>query len=227
MWLLPEAGVIWGSWGLVKGSWPQSLTIRHLMWVSAGPGSPRWPPRCPCCHSFYHEPTGVRRWAKVILGRGRAKFNPSSLSAFSFFTFLPCSSAPWTQVRLWNPHCICFICTEPIWLTSLYCFVISNNFLLVVLGFELITSTTWGLPPALFALVIFQIGSHFCCWLTSYCDSLTSASWVVRMRDVNHHARFSGWDGIWRTFCMDWPQTMILPISAFQVATARGWALSF
>jgi hypothetical protein len=38
------------------------------------------------------------------------------------------------------------------------------------------------------------------------------------MTDAHHHAWLSHWDGVLLAFCTGWPQTMILLISASQVA---------
>jgi hypothetical protein len=42
------------------------------------------------------------------------------------------------------------------------------------------------------------------------------------MIGAHDHAQIIGWDGISRTFCLGWPQTMILLISTCQVATITG-----
>jgi hypothetical protein len=54
---------------------------------------------------------------------------------------------------------------------------------------------------------------------------LISASWVARITDVSYqHPAWSGYfeDGVSWTICLGWPWTVILPISASQVAKITG-----
>jgi hypothetical protein len=48
------------------------------------------------------------------------------------------------------------------------------------------------------------------------------ASCMTGMTDINHCARLIYWDNILLTFCLDWPQTVILLLSASQVAGITG-----
>jgi hypothetical protein len=110
----------------------------------------------------------------------------------------------------------------PKWAASFYFFTYLFFFFLTVLEFELRALHLLGedstvLPPALLALVIFQIRSHifaqghpgppssYLCLLYSWNDRCVPPGLFVEMRS---HL----------LFCSVWPLTMILLISASQVA---------
>jgi hypothetical protein len=93
-------------------------------------------------------------------------------------------------------------------------------FLVMVLGFELTASqlqdrhsTVWVMPPAIYTLVIFQIGSYFTWWwprtqlsyfmLSTVTGITTSSSFPLRWNLKN--------------FFQCWSGTVIVPISAFWV----------
>jgi hypothetical protein len=101
------------------------------------------------------------------------------------------------------------------------CFLFSFV-VLAVLWFELRASsllgrhsTTWSICLALFLLVILEIwGYNFLPRLV-----LTVILPVAGRRGMHHQAQlFFCWDRVLWTFCQGWPGTMILLISAFQVA---------
>jgi hypothetical protein len=99
------------------------------------------------------------------------------------------------------------------------------KFFFMVLEFELRAlhllgrySITWVTSLALFALVIFQIGSYFILGGGLDCDPPIYASQVSGMTGTHHHTwLFIGWRGVLWTFCLGWPGTMILLISTSQV----------
>jgi hypothetical protein len=106
-----------------------------------------------------------------------------------------------------------------------------------VLGFEFGAScllnrhtTIWATPLALFPLVIFEIGYHIFPWADLNHVLLTYTS---------HRVMVLLWDPVWDyknappysasvvdmrpcLFCLDWPQTVMLWISASQVAKIIG-----
>jgi hypothetical protein len=77
-------------------------------------------------------------------------------------------------------------------------------------------SIIWAMSPVLSALGIFEIGFmpelwSYLCFLHS-CDD----------RHVPPCPAFIAWDEPSQTFCLGWPWTVILPISALQVARITG-----
>jgi hypothetical protein len=77
--------------------------------------------------------------------------------------------------------------------------------------------TTWTTPPALLALVIFEIWS----WIYDRAGPWYSVytSHVAGMTSTPHHAQlFCCLRWYLVNFCSSWPQTKILQISSFQVA---------
>jgi hypothetical protein len=70
------------------------------------------------------------------------------------------------------------------------------------------------MPPVLFALGIFQIGS--CIYVWAGLDHNSSYLCFLCSWDDRHtppSPAFIGWDGISQTFCLGWPQTVFLLIS--------------
>jgi hypothetical protein len=67
-----------------------------------------------------------------------------------------------------------------------------------------------------FILVIFQTGSLGT--PSSHLLPPTQLGWQVH----THHTQCIGRDGVWLTFCLSWPQTLILPISASRVSGISG-----
>jgi hypothetical protein len=60
-----------------------------------------------------------------------------------------------------------------------------------------------------------EVESHF--FAQAGVDSAPSiyASYVAGMTGVHHHTQlFIGEDGVLRTFCLGWPQTLILRVAA-------------
>jgi hypothetical protein len=70
------------------------------------------------------------------------------------------------------------------------------------------SSLTWAMPFALFALVSFQIGSpdFFSLGHTSDHNPTTYDSHVAGITDMKHYSILVYWDGILLTFCLVWPQ---------------------
>jgi hypothetical protein len=92
---------------------------------------------------------------------------------------------------------------------------------IAILGFELKAlyllsrySITWARSPALLALVIFPADSHTFSWAGLDLNLPVCASCIVGVIGMNHHTRVIGWDGFPLTFCLGWPWTTILLISA-------------
>jgi hypothetical protein len=78
-------------------------------------------------------------------------------------------------------------------------------------------STTWAIPPILFAMAILEIGSHFFCLAWSRSQSfyfrLSTLTWMTGMP---HHVQlFFCWNGVLQTFCPDWPGTMGMSLCAW------------
>jgi hypothetical protein len=78
----------------------------------------------------------------------------------------------------------------------------------------------WGLLLTVtLALVIVQTGSHASAQFDLDHDSPIYAFQVAGMTSTCHHTQlFIGWYEVSLTFCLGWPQTMILIISTSQVA---------
>jgi hypothetical protein len=70
-------------------------------------------------------------------------------------------------------------------------------------------SIAWATPSALFCCGSFWDRVSLYVWASLNHDS--SISWDDRHAPL---CQFFGWDGVWQTFCLVWPGTMILPISA-------------
>jgi hypothetical protein len=106
----------------------------------------------------------------------------------------------------------------------------------VVLGFELRALSLFArhslycfvscMPPALFALVIFEIGSHFLPRLAWTMILLCMLITTVGMIGAHHHAHpaFFCWDGVSQTFCLGWPQTKILWSQSLVQLGLQAWA---
>jgi hypothetical protein len=78
-------------------------------------------------------------------------------------------------------------------------------------------------PQPCFALVVFQIGSHiFAQGQPQTMILLPKEFHINGMTDVNQHTQLSDWNGISQTFCLNWPQTAILPNFISQVAGITG-----
>jgi hypothetical protein len=78
------------------------------------------------------------------------------------------------------------------------------------------------MPLAPFSLVIFRIGSHFIPgprWIEILLFVLPG---ITGMMGVYHHTQPLVEMGVSQTFCPGWPQTLILPISASNVARIIG-----
>jgi hypothetical protein len=74
-------------------------------------------------------------------------------------------------------------------------------------------STAWAMPPALFALTILAIGSHFAQ------ASLFMLSAITRMAGTCHYIQpFSIEMESHKCFCLSWPGISILPISTSLIA---------
>jgi hypothetical protein len=75
-------------------------------------------------------------------------------------------------------------------------------------------STVSAIPPAIFALVILEIGSHFLL-RPAWTSILFYSPTTVRLTGTCHHTQlFSCCDGgLVNIFCLDWPGTMVLLIS--------------
>jgi hypothetical protein len=79
------------------------------------------------------------------------------------------------------------------------------------------------MPPSPFALVIFEISSHFLSGLAWNMMLLYMLPEVAGITGVLHHAnRIIDSDGISRTICLGWSQTLILPILVSQIARIIG-----
>jgi hypothetical protein len=79
------------------------------------------------------------------------------------------------------------------------------------------------MPPALYALAIFWIRSCIHVWVSPDHNPPIYASHIDGMTGANHHTQFLFIEmGISQIFCLDWPQTTILPISTCQVARILG-----
>jgi hypothetical protein len=82
-------------------------------------------------------------------------------------------------------------------------------------------STTWATCPALFALVIFGIGSHIFPVVGLDHSSPIYLS-VTEVIGIYHHTQLGIKLGVFLTFCPGCTQTVIFLISAFQVAEITG-----
>jgi hypothetical protein len=72
---------------------------------------------------------------------------------------------------------------------------------------------------ALFCFCYFlRSGFMFLTGLVADCNSPINVSCVAGVTDMHHHSYFVGWDGSSLTFCLSWPQTMILLVSASQAS---------
>jgi hypothetical protein len=95
-----------------------------------------------------------------------------------------------------------------------------------MLGFELRAllllgrcSTMWARLPAIFALITSETGPHFLprpVWTAMLCYT-SCCHWDDRLI-LPRPAFFSAEMGVLWCFCLVWPPTTILPISASQVA---------
>jgi hypothetical protein len=74
------------------------------------------------------------------------------------------------------------------------------------------------MPSACFALVTFQKESHFLPRPSLDHAPPSYASLIAGIIGVCHYIGFVGQDGILLTFCLGWPQTVIVLISASQVS---------
>jgi hypothetical protein len=85
-------------------------------------------------------------------------------------------------------------------------------------------STTWATLLPHFALVILEIGSHFLprlAWTTILLFHTIHHHWYDRY--IPSHAAFLHWDaGIMNFFCLGWPWTLILQISASKIDRITG-----
>jgi hypothetical protein len=81
------------------------------------------------------------------------------------------------------------------------------------------SSIIWAMSPALLALVIF-ITKRISLFVQASLDTDPPiyASYVVEMTDMHHHAQLLLGMGVFLSFCLEWPQTMILLRSSSQVA---------
>jgi hypothetical protein len=84
-------------------------------------------------------------------------------------------------------------------------------------GFELRAACTLGkrsiysaMTPALFTLVIFQVGSHIFCpgWARTTALLLTSATWLGLQTSTNTPGLFV--ERVLLTFCLGWPLTSLV-----------------
>jgi hypothetical protein len=121
-----------------------------------------------------------------------------------------------TYLRYHNAHimkmrikCRCFVC------------------LLAVLRLELIAShlldkcsTAWVTSPVLFALIIFEIGSHFFAQagLNGIPPILGFLSWLKCQVHITANSFFPWQWGFTIFFCLGWSRMSIFPIPASQVA---------
>jgi hypothetical protein len=109
-----------------------------------------------------------------------------------------------------------------------------KKFILSVLGIEFrvwglldTCFTTWATSLALFALVIFHIGSH-AFYLGSPPNEIPPTSgedactWDYQSWPLYQITRFVCWDKLLLSFCPGWPHILILPICAFQVSRIIG-----
>jgi hypothetical protein len=93
----------------------------------------------------------------------------------------------------------------------------------VVLGFELraLARQVLYYLNHIFSPVCFSYFSnsvqHFCVRSASDWNPPTNASCIARTTGVHHHAQLVGWGGGSLTFCLCWPQTMILLTSTSRV----------
>jgi hypothetical protein len=108
----------------------------------------------------------------------------------------------------------------PPWVRSLV--YVTIFLFLPVLGFELSTCTTWTMPPDLLCFSYFSDQASCFCQAGLDCDPpATYASYpagITDTQDMHHHSQLVCWDGISWTFCLGWPWTTALPISASQGA---------
>jgi hypothetical protein len=126
-----------------------------------------------------------------------------------------CGKSRWTQ-----PH------TELPWytkdkfvLTSLSFYFFFGGVWTQNLGFARQVLYHFKLIQPFFALVVFQIGSCiFCVGLALDLDPPNYVFYLTGLTDICRHSCFVGWNGVSLVFCQDWPQGMILLISASWVA---------
>jgi hypothetical protein len=105
---------------------------------------------------------------------------------------------------------------------SFFLCVCGMGFELKALSLQSSHSTAWATPPALFAPVILEIGSDFCPGQPGPQTSYFTLPTIAGVMGTCHHAQLPslfpwGW-GSPKLFCLGWPGTVILPMSASQVA---------
>jgi hypothetical protein len=105
---------------------------------------------------------------------------------------------------------------------------LSHSLLLAVLGFELKAShflgrcsTTWVMSAAYFCSGYSQTGFHF---LPRLARTTILLFYISYPREDGRYATMPpiGWEGVLKPFCLGWPQTTILPMSASQVTGIAG-----
>jgi hypothetical protein len=83
--------------------------------------------------------------------------------------------------------------------------------------------TTWAIMPFLFALVIFEIESHFFpLWVAGPQSSYLYFPKYLGWQACTTTHSFFCWDRVLWTFCLVWPGPAILLISDFHVAGMKG-----